>query len=51
MPLILSILLNLSPAERLRVLQQDRAELFLLMGVAIGLLLLAFLLLVVVVLP
>lgn len=49
MPLILSILLNLSPAERLRVLQQDRAELFLLMGVAIGLLLLAFLLLVVVV--
>jgi hypothetical protein len=49
MPLILSILLNLSPAERLRVLQQDRAELFLLMSVAIGLLLLAFLLLVVVV--
>ena len=49
MPLILSILLNLSPAERLIVLQQDRAELFLLMGVAIGLLLLAFLLLVVVV--
>ena len=49
MLLILSILLNLSPAERLRVLQQDRAELFLLMGVAIGLLLLAFLLLVVVV--
>lgn len=49
MPLPLLALLNLSPAERLRVLQQDREELFLLMGVAVGLLVLAFLLLVVVI--
>jgi hypothetical protein len=47
MPLI--SLLNLTPSERLLALQQDRAELFLLMGVAVGLLVLAFLLLVVVI--
>lgn len=49
MPVPLLILLNLTPAERLQALQQDREELFVLMGVALGLLVLAFVLLVVVI--
>lgn len=49
MPLSLFHLLYVSPTERLHALQQDRQELFLLMGIAIGLLVLAFVLLVVVV--
>ena len=49
MPLSLLHMLYVSPTERLQALQQDRQELFLLMGIAIGLLILAFVLLVVVI--
>lgn len=49
MPLSLLHLLYVSPTERLQALQQDRQELFLLMGIAIGLLILAFVLLVIVI--